>query len=182
MPIYKIKLLSPNLGLILKNFHGEWEQNDVLEMNPLLFFNESPAIKPKYFWKPLLDHPKFYFIPKSHKRLSNIPGRPAISNCGTPTKKVSKFLDNHLQPLMRKALSYIKYSGDSINKIWRMTSRPDNAIFVTADVMALYPSIPHNFELKALREVLDKGEQKNNSYWRIGSNDRVCIEKQLPWI
>ena len=45
-----------------------------------------------------------------------------------------------------------------------MTSRPDNAIFVTADVMALYPSIPHNFELKALREVLDKGEQKNNSY------------------
>ena len=35
---------------------------------------------------------------------------------------------------MRKGLSYIKGSRDFINKIRRMGSMPDNAIFVTADV------------------------------------------------
>ena len=41
-----------------------------------------------------------------------------------------------------------------------MGSIPDNAILVTTDVRAWYPSIPHDVELKALREVLDKREQK----------------------
>ena len=48
---------------------------------------------------------------------------------------------------MRKGLSYIKDSGDFINKIQRMGSIPDSAILVTADVMALYPSIPHDVGL-----------------------------------
>ena len=34
---------------------------------------------------------KMYLLPKIHKRLYNVPGRPVISNCGTPTEKVSKF-------------------------------------------------------------------------------------------
>ena len=46
-----------------------------------------------------------YYLPKIHKWLSNVPGRPVISNCGTPTEKVSEFLDNHLQTIMRKGLS-----------------------------------------------------------------------------
>ena len=53
---------------------------------------------------------------------------------------------------MRKGLSYIKDLGDFINKIWRMGSIPDIAIWITAGVAALYPSIPHNVGLKALRE------------------------------
>ena len=36
-----------------------------------------------------------------------------------------------------------------------MGSIPDNAILVTADVTALYPSIPQDIGLKALREVLN---------------------------
>ena len=95
-----------------------------------------------------------------HKRLPNLPRRPVISNCGTPTEKVSEFLDNYLQPIMRKGLFYIKNSGDFINKIRRMGSIRDNTILVTADVTALYPSIPHDVGLKALRDFLDKREQK----------------------
>ena len=88
------------------------------------------------------------FLPKIHERLSNIPGRPVISSCETPAAKVSEFLDNHLQPIMSKDLSYIKDSG----------SITDNAILVAGDVRALYPSISHDIGLKALRE--DKREQK----------------------
>ena len=43
-----------------------------------------------------------------HKRLSNVPGRPAISNCGTPTEKASEFLDFYLKPLMQNGWSYIR--------------------------------------------------------------------------
>ena len=47
---------------------------------------------------------KLYFLPKIHKRLSNVPGRPMISICGIPTEKVSEFLDTHLQSIMKKTL------------------------------------------------------------------------------
>ena len=36
---------------------------------------------------------KLYFLPKIHKRLFNVPGTPVISNCGTPTKIVSGYLN-----------------------------------------------------------------------------------------
>ena len=34
---------------------------------------------------------KLYLLPKIHMRLENVPGRPVISNCGTPTEKFRNF-------------------------------------------------------------------------------------------
>ena len=99
---------------------------------------------------------KLYLLPKIYKRLSNVPGIPVISNCGVPTEKVSEFLDSHIQPIMRKGWSYIKDSQDFINKLRELGKIPDNAILVTADVVGLYPSIPHNIRLRALKEASDK--------------------------
>ena len=116
----------------------------------------------KYFsyeYRKATNFGKLYFLPKIHKRLHNVPGRPVISNCGTPTEKCSEFLDYHLKPLMQKGWSYIKDSGDFIKKTQNLGSIPENAILVTADVVGLYPSIPHEAGLKALREVFDKREQ-----------------------
>ena len=48
---------------------------------------------------------KLYFLPKIHKRLFNVPGSPVISNCGTPTEKVSEVLDYHLKPVMQRSWS-----------------------------------------------------------------------------
>ena len=83
-----------------------------------------------------------------------------IHNCGTPSEKVSEFPDSHIQPIMRKDLSYIKDSGDFISKIKRIGSVPEIAIIVTADVVGLYRSIPHDVGLKALKQALVKREQK----------------------
>ena len=58
-----------------------------------------------------------YLLPKIHIRLYDVPGRPVISNCGTPTEKVSEFLDNQLKPVMREGMSYIKDSNDFMHKI-----------------------------------------------------------------
>ena len=51
---------------------------------------------------------RFYLLPKIHKRLHNVPGRPAISNCGFYTENISSFLGYHLQPLAQEVKSYIK--------------------------------------------------------------------------
>ena len=60
---------------------------------------------------------------------------------------------------MQRGWSYIKNSGDFIKKARNLGSIPKNAILITADAVGLYPSIPHEAGLKALREVLEKREQ-----------------------
>ena len=44
---------------------------------------------------------KLYLLPKIHKRFSEVPGRPVISNCRTPTE-VSEFLDRELKSVMKE--------------------------------------------------------------------------------
>ena len=84
-----------------------------------------------------------------------------ISNCGSPKEKVSEFLDSHLKSIMQENWSYIKYSNDFIIKTKKLKDIPTYAILVTADVVGLYPSIPHEAGLKALKEALDKRENRN---------------------
>ena len=103
---------------------------------------------------------KMYLLPKIHKRLYNVPGRPIISNCGTPTEKVSEFLDHHLQPVMKSGKSYVKDTGDFLEKIKSLGRIPEDAFLVTADVVGLYPSIPHDVGLKALYEKLEERSDK----------------------
>ena len=94
-------------------------------------------------------------LPKIHKRLFDVPGRAVISNCGTPSEKVYKFSDHHFKPVMQEGQSYIKDTGDFLNKIRNINALPENAILVTIDVVGLYPSIPHQTGLEALKEALD---------------------------
>ena len=81
-----------------------------------------------------------------------MPGCPVISNCGNPTKKVSEFLDHHLQPVMKEGKSYIKDTADFLDKLKDLGEIRDGAILVTADVVGLYPSIPHTEGLEVLRK------------------------------
>ena len=94
---------------------------------------------------------KTYLLPKIHKRLFNVPGRPVISNCGLSTEEVSEFLDSHLKGIMQECWSYIKDSNDFIKKAKNFKDIPQDALSVTADVVGLYPSIPHEAGLKALK-------------------------------
>ena len=57
----------------------------------------------KYFtfnsFKKATNLVKSYFLPKIHKDLSSVPGKPVISNCGTPAAKISEYLD-HISKLV----------------------------------------------------------------------------------
>ena len=113
----------------------------------------------KYFsyeFRKICNLGKLYLLPKIHKSLENGPRIPVISDCGIPTEKGSEFLDHHLKPVMQSGKSYIKDSGHFLEKIKTLGCLPDNAILVTADVVGLYPSIPHQAGFIALKEALDK--------------------------
>ena len=70
-----------------------------------------------YHFKKATDLGKLYFLPKIHKKLANVPGRLVISNCGTPTEKVSEYLDFLLKPVMQEGWSYVKDTGDFLKKL-----------------------------------------------------------------
>ena len=94
----------------------------------------------KYFtieFKKATNLGKLYLLPKIHKRLENVPGRPVISNCDTPTEKVAKFLDSQLKPIMQSSRSYIKDSDDFIKKIKNISTIPKDFILVTANAVEL---------------------------------------------
>ena len=127
----------------------------------------------KYFtckYKKAANIGKLYLLPKFHKRLFDVPVKLVISNSGTPTEKCFVFLDHHLKNVMQKWWSYIKDPRDFIKKMNNLVLIPENVILETIVIVGLYPSIPHEVKLGALREALDKRDAK-----KVIGNSRVCI-------
>ena len=114
------------------------------------FVQPAPEDELKYLSYEYKNSGRLYLLPKIHKRLSNVPGRPVISNCGTSIEKASEFLDHHLKPIMKARKSYIRDTGHFLEKRKEIGKVPENALLVTADVTSIYPSIPHDDGLRAL--------------------------------
>jgi len=93
---------------------------------------------------------RFYLLPKLHK--PGCPGRPVILGCSTPTERISDFVDNNLRPLVPKINSYVKDTNDFLRKLGELQRLPEGAILCTIDVVGLYPHIPHDEGLEALKE------------------------------
>ena len=130
----------------------------------------------------LVDNPRlgrFYLLPKIHKRLNSVPGRPVISNCGFFTENISAFLDHHLQPLAKKMRSYIKDTNHFLKKIMDLDGLPEDAILCTVDVVGLYPSIPHEEGLEALREALEHRENNTISTDTLLELARVVLKNNF---
>ena len=68
---------------------------------------------------------RFYLLPKIHKRLHNVPGRPVISNSGYYTENISSFLDHHLPPLAQVVKSY---TSKFLKKLHSLPKLPDGII------------------------------------------------------
>ena len=100
-------------------------------------------------------------LPKIHKRLQNVPGRPDISNSSYYTENISSFLDFYLKLLAQKVKSYIQDKNDFLKKIANLPPLPDDLILCTIDVVGLYPNIPHEEGLIAIRKALDTRKDKS---------------------
>ena len=106
---------------------------------------------------------RFHLLPKIHKRLLNVPGRPVISNSSYFTENISSFLDFYLKPLAQKVKSYIKDTNYFLKNIANLAPFPGDLILCTIDVVDLYPNIAHKEGLIAIRKALDIRKYKRIS-------------------
>ena len=141
------------------------------------FISEKELKYLTFEYKKACNLEKMYLLPKIHKRLSDVLGRPVISNYGMSTEKVSEFLNYELKPVMQKDKSYIKDSGHFLEKIKSISTLPENATLVTADVVGLYPSIPHQAGLSALKEALENRSVKKTSSQNLIKMTEFCLEE-----
>ena len=117
---------------------------------------------------------RFYLLPKIHRRLHDVPGRPVISNYGYYTKNISSFLDYHLQPLAQKVKSYIKDTSYFLSRLRSLGKLPQGAIPCTIDIVGLYPNIPHSEGLTSLRRVLKLRDNKQISSDTLRELTEIC--------
>ena len=71
---------------------------------------------------------------------------------------------------MKQGESYIKDTGDFLKKFKTVEEIPKGAILVTADVIGLYASIPHDGGLEVLQKQYDKFKGK-----MVSSEDIIKI-------
>lgn len=106
----------------------------------------------------------FYMLPKIHKSMDKWtvpnrmpPGRPIVSDCGSDSYRWSELIDHYLKPLACTHPSYVKDTGDFIEKL-RKVEISDNALLVTFDVESLYTNIQPDRGLEALDKVYAKSD------------------------
>jgi hypothetical protein len=95
---------------------------------------------------------RFYCLPKIHK--PGVPGRPVCSCSGSLCENSSIIIDWFLKPLLPSIPSYLRDSYDFLDRLRSYGPLPADSLLVTLDVVALYPSIPHQDGLAALRSFL----------------------------
>ena len=66
-----------------------------------------------------------------------------------------------MQPLARKVKYYIKDTNGFLKKLRSLPDLPDDIVLCTVDVVGLYPNIPHDEGLSALRKRLDLRQEKD---------------------
>ena len=93
-----------------------------------------------------------YGLPKTHKEGS--PLRPIISNVGSVTYKLSKWLADLFAPAVGKSSdSHIKNSQDFCEKVKGLTI-PQGSRLVSFDVDSLFTMVPVKETIKYLEEIL----------------------------
>ena len=98
--------------------------------------------------------PIFYLLPKIHKGLKPLKGRPIVSAVNSHTEKISQFVDHFLNPCSTKGRSYIKDTTHFLTILEELGPLPENSWLLTLDVSSLYTVIPNVEGLHAARESL----------------------------
>ena len=99
--------------------------------NTLLDMFRKKEIQKKLLNYLLVKNPqlgRFYLLPKTHKRMTNVPCRPVISNNGTSTENTSLYLDYHLKSLIPNVSHILEDKRDFVNRIQDLSRKQYSCI------------------------------------------------------
>ena len=86
-----------------------------------------------------------------------------VSSINCHTANISKYVDYHLQPIVKQIPSYVKDTNDFINKINAVKSAPKKSYLVTMDVRLLYTNIPNAEGISAVKRAFGNYSKKTTS-------------------
>lgn len=121
--------------------------------------------------------PIFYILPKMHK--NPVKGRPIVSSINSITYHTSKYLDALFQPV-RRLLPGICFRSSDIIQDMETFHCPPNAVIVTADVVSLYPNIPVEYGLYAVKHILE--QYHSNPTVSFTEQDCPFLLELLHWV
>ena len=104
---------------------------------------------------------QLYLLPKIHKNVSPVPGRPIVSANDSPTERISAFVDHFLAPIARTSKSYIQDTSDFMRKLGDFKDIPSKASLVTLDDCSLYTNIPNIEGLNAAYDALGSSRDES---------------------
>ena len=107
--------------------------------------------------------PEFYGLPKVHKK--DVPLRPVVAAFNGPLTPISILLERILHQLLPFVSAHIPNTVTAIShleKVFPDRKVPSNAIIVTMDIVALYPSIPIADGIDAVVEKLKTHKEDIN--------------------
>ena len=84
-----------------------------------------------------------------------------ISNCGTPTEKISEFVDFHLQTIVGMLPNIIRETTDFLCWLRDLGDIPQGAIICSMDVVGLNPHIPHDEGLNSMKCTIEESKGFN---------------------
>ena len=151
--------------------------NDVValidgKLKKMVHEGKITEVNRKYLKGESVNLGRFYLLPKIHKRLVNVPGRPVVSNCGTRKERISEFVDYHNNPIVKCLPSVFVDTFEFLRRLENVGYIPETAIFRTIDVVGLYPHIPHDEGLDSMRKILEEFRDKTTfSEWFVDGVD-----------
>ena len=134
---YYVEVQKPDLEALHQSIQSrvyEMFQNKTLDKETYRFLSKNENVN--------LKCGSLYLLPKIHKIDKKVlvallkgqcslrkipPGRPIISQCGTPTENIGHYCDHFLVPIVQKQDSYIKDTADFIQKIESLIV-PENSL------------------------------------------------------
>lgn len=93
--------------------------------------------------------PVFHHLPKVHKGLSPLVGRPIVAELGFLNERLGEWMDSQLQPLVVGLPGFLRDTKQLLIKLqdfqWKHNYR-----WITCDVTRLYSRTPHALGIQAV--------------------------------
>ena len=136
----------------IRAWADEWEYQQQISSN-IAKWVVNPNATAGYFYKTYKAHkPPLY------------PTRTITSACGSPTERLSQWLDYFLSPIARSLEHQIEDTNDILRKIKTLNESGQlvgkNIIHVTWDITAMFPNIDNEKGMNACKKRLEEREVK----------------------
>lgn len=91
----------------------------------------------------------FHNLPKVHKGLSPLVGRPIFAGIGSLNERLGEWMNSQLQPMVCNLPGYLRDTKKLLIKLQNF-QRKENYRWISCDVTSLYSCIPHHLGIQAV--------------------------------